>query len=116
MIHKLKQYELDFLDFEFISCAENTTQRISEDFIEYAASGAIYNRDIVVNALCTETANRPLSIIDFTVKTLSDDVYMVNYTTIDATNGQHVLRTSIWKQFDSNLKLVFHQGTPTNFI
>ena len=45
------QYEKDFFSLNFCSSRVNLENRLTADFIEYGSSGAIYNRESIINAL-----------------------------------------------------------------
>ncbi len=51
------------------------------------------------------------SVSNFTLHLLADDVALATYQLENRTRGNHTLRSSIWKQVDSQWKMFFHQGT-----
>jgi len=56
-------------------------------------------------------------ITDFEIKLLAEDIVLATYKAIKhhelRIERKYSLRSSIWKCFSGQWKLVFHQGTPT---
>jgi inorganic pyrophosphatase len=91
------------------------SELVSPDFIEYCSSGEIYRyRDGDV------FSNNPDDLIEyyisnFTVKQISNDCILANYSIrkkkTDANLSVTSNRSSIWKNHDGKWKIIFHQGT-----
>ncbi len=58
--------------------------------------------------------DHPLSLYQFEIHPLAEDVVMTTYRVKDDTRMQITLRSSIWKRIDGRWQMFFHQGTPTN--
>ena len=109
--NKLKQYELDFLDFEFISCKANVEQRIDPTFFELKSDGTRQNRESVVNSLCSTERDRNIDITNFIIQEIGPSTFLINYESRNQEDQEHLARTSIWREQDNDLKLLFHQAT-----
>ncbi|MDR1967516.1 MAG: DUF4440 domain-containing protein [Burkholderiaceae bacterium] len=89
---------------------------IDEDFFEFGASGTVWTRDTVIQALCGEPF-APRCIADFRLTLLADDVALVTYRAHRIATAEQPaadsLRSSIWKRRDDGAwRMQFHQGTP----
>lgn len=82
-------------------------------FTEIGASGRTYNRDAIIAALVSEPA-RTLSLSDFEVAPLSEDIVLATYRLVagDAGARTESLRSSLWVRDGDDWRLRFHQGTP----
>jgi hypothetical protein len=91
-------------------------QLLAMDYIEFGSSGAVYNRQQILDGLANESPME-LSVTDFSARALCDGVVLVTYRSRrrDPASGQewHSLRGSIWKLVDGCWLMSFHQGTPT---
>lgn len=95
---------------------QKIAELISDDCIEFCSSGTIYS----YNVGDVFDVNKDLSVIDweikdFSIKILSDDVVLATYKATKnnklTKESKHSLRSSIWKTFNGNWKMIFHQGT-----
>jgi hypothetical protein len=90
---------------------------IANDFVEYGASGRIWTKQSVIEAMRTWPVEER-EIVDFSVRTLSNSVVLVTYKS--TRQGEHFgtqrtsLRASIWRQNGKSWELLFHQGTPAD--
>lgn len=90
---------------------------LGDDFVEYGASGAIYNKEQVVSALEREHHEPAVQRMarDFRISELADGVAQVTYNAVridEASIETRSLRSSIWKFKDGRWQMIFHQGTP----
>lgn len=82
---------------------------LTDDFFEIGSSGKfIYRDDCLVPGGIGEW---DLSMSDFEIYPLSEDVVLTTYHVENRTRGRNVLRSSIWKFIDGRWRLYFHQGT-----
>jgi len=107
------QYEKDLFSCNFCNNRVNLENRLATNFVEYGSSGAIYDRDSIINALVGLSQDRDIEIMDFQLTVLSESILLANYISYHKGNGKYVLRTSVWKFENNNWKMYFHQGTPT---
>lgn len=88
---------------------------LADDFFEISSSGRIYNRQTIIKALANEQKIH-FSISKFQAVELCSNIVLVTYHAISKTEDDkppiHSLRSSIWKKFDNNWQMIFHQGTP----
>jgi hypothetical protein len=96
------------------TCAE-LERYIADDFVEYGASGRIWTKGTVIEAMQTWPGTER-EVVDFSVRALSDSVALVTYKSIrqaEPPDAQRTsLRASIWRQNGKSWELLFHQGTP----
>ncbi|SFQ12879.1 hypothetical protein SAMN03159489_02654 [Pseudomonas sp. NFPP07] len=88
-------------------------QLLAEEFVEFGASGRVWNRAQIIEALLEE-APAQHSVSDFRVQLLATGVALVTYrcrTLIDRQAPQDSLRSSCWRQDGDAWRMVFHQGT-----
>ncbi|HSK53551.1 MAG TPA: DUF4440 domain-containing protein [Clostridia bacterium] len=83
---------------------------IDEAFVEFGASGRLWDRPAVL-ALLAEPPRVEVMIDRDEVVRLADDVRLVTYRA--TLNGRRSLRSSIWVRRDGRWRLRFHQGTRT---
>jgi hypothetical protein len=80
---------------------------LHEDFREFGASGRVYDRDSVVEALLA-SGGASAQAVDFRATRLGPDAILVTYRT-DAPS----LRTSVWvRGAHGSWRVLHHQGTP----
>ncbi len=108
----LQQLETILLNPRTIPDFKIVENMIAEDFIEFGASGKIYTKSQTVEILKDRTAiELPASfdISDFNCIKLNEEVYHITYTLFYG--GILTRRSSLWKKFRDNWRLIFHQGT-----
>lgn len=85
---------------------------LADGFVEFGASGAVYDRQTVIDAEPRDL-DVELPLPDFAVRALSPDVALVTYTSVErrATGeARRARRSSVWMFGSEGWKLVFHQG------
>lgn len=104
--------EKELLKPEIRKSPEKLRELLSEDFIEYCSSGAVYKYNI--NDTFFEE-NVSFELKDFNSRELSKDCVLATYTIDKIYHKNNVIkrsiRSSIWKLYDGNWKMLFHQGT-----
>jgi Ribonuclease HI len=93
--------------------ASELSALLHPDFEEIGASGTVWDRDTVIQALTTEAA--PPAVLDGTFEPLSVaqvamDAVLLTYR-LRSSAGES-LRSSVWVRRDGRWRLRFHQGTP----
>jgi len=84
---------------------------LADDFFEFGSSGRVwYKRDFSEEGLSI----RKMTLYNFEIHPLSEDVVLTTYQVKDEMRKQHTLRSSIWKFINGRWQMVFHQGTPTS--
>jgi hypothetical protein len=85
-------------------------QLLADDFFEFGSSGKVWNKkDAVGGGLSV----RKMTISDFEIYPLSEEVVLVTYRVKDETRMLNTLRSSIWKFSGGKWQMFFHQGTIT---
>ena len=79
---------------------------IADDFLEFGRSGRIWTRDSIRSVL-EGPPSGPVSMENFEVAVLADDVALVTY------RGASANRSSVWVRREGHWQMRFHQGTPT---
>ncbi len=114
IINEFKELELMLLNINIRQNSEKLNNLLADDFTEFGKSGRIYDKQSVIKSLSNESFVNH-SIIDFKVKQLSEDVFLITYKTIQNKTENHSgtdsLRSSIWKKYTDGWKIIFHQGT-----
>lgn len=94
--------------------AEEISQLLADDFIEFGASGGVWTKADVAEQLPLEAFTQR-TISEFTAKPLSEHTILVTYHCHSAANDQRCatksLRSSIWRRQGEQWQMVFHQGT-----
>jgi hypothetical protein len=110
-IRRLEEY---LLKPEVRSSPDKLDELLADDFVEFGASGRIYDKQQVITGLLREN-NRRLALSDFTAKSLGNQVILATYRLVDAMDGLGEptcsLRSSLWRLADGRWQVVFHQGT-----
>ena len=85
---------------------------LAEDFREFGASGRVYSRAEIIEALAVEALS-DISIEDFAAWEISGGVALVTYRAVKRRAGEIVasMRSSLWVLRDGRWRMVFHQGT-----
>jgi glyoxylase I family protein len=87
---------------------------IADGFLEIGASGNVWSKQTVIKALKDEPYSE-ISISEFKVILLTKDVALVTYNAYRKPTKNNPeansLRSSIWKLFGKEWKIIFHQGT-----
>lgn len=82
---------------------------LAEDFFEFGSSGHIWHMEHYLGENGAGAIDA--SISNFNIHPLAEEVVLVTYLLENRTRHNHSLRSSIWKFFDGEWKMFFHQGT-----
>ncbi len=82
---------------------------LAADFREFGASGRIWTRQEIIEALASETEST-ITSSDFACQMLSPSLALITY--IAETGNRRSLRSSIWRLEGESWRMHFHQGTP----
>lgn len=95
--------------------AEQVSELIADEFIEFGSSGSIYNKTSTIESLKEEAVDLEITVEDFAAQNLADGVVLVTYRTSkldsDTMTKFSSLRSSIWKNINGKWQMFFHQGT-----
>lgn len=114
LLHHLLHLEQRLLSRVVREDAAELALLIADDFIEFGASGGIWNKSDVLEALPQQTFT-PRTVSQFTFKQLSEDSALVTYHchtgAVDQRMPADNLRSSVWRRHGEQWQMVFHQGT-----
>jgi hypothetical protein len=106
---KLYALELEMMRPATRSSRASLEELIDEDFVAFASTGAMYDRESCISALLLERP-QAWSIGGFQVRLLAPGVALATYVaTTSAGPSSH--RSTIWKLADGRWRMTFHQGT-----
>jgi hypothetical protein len=112
----LRQLEEHLLQPSVRGSAEEVSELLAREFIEFGSSGRIFDKQQIIASLQMEPTVRR-SLLDFKSSVLAPGIVLVTYRVIRQGPSNeppiHSLRSSIWKLIDDQWQMVFHQGTPT---
>jgi hypothetical protein len=91
-------------------------QLLDDDFIEFGASGATYDKASTVEGLQSEQPGPIVhrSMDDFRIRMLSTEIALATYKGTDRYRDgrqRRTLRSSLWVRSGGQWKMTFHQGT-----
>jgi hypothetical protein len=91
---------------------------LSDDLLEFTASGAVYEKGPIIAALAAEGGGAwaEMTNYGYELRPLAEDVVLLTFRHAGKRDGgaeARSLRSSIWKLTGGRWRLVFHQGTPT---
>jgi hypothetical protein len=109
----LRQLEKNLLTPEVRSSRVELKKLLADDFFEIGSSGRILYKDEVIAEDGIGIVKMKLS--DFEIHPISNDIVLATYRIFNEMNNQHSLRSSIWKLNEGVWKMVFHQGTKTEY-
>jgi hypothetical protein len=94
-------------------------QLLADDFLEFGASGATYNKRQIIALLVNDPQSalpRYAALQNLKINWLADDVALLTFRSSKSsprsTRAVRANRASIWKKIDGRWQMVFHQGTP----
>jgi len=83
---------------------------LDPEFVEFGASGRIWNAESITHALTSEQASHEITATDFLARPVAPDAILLTFKTESA--GRACLRSSLWIRSEGNKWLLrFHQGT-----
>lgn len=102
--------ERQLLDPEIRSKPDRVRALLHPDFVEFGASGRIWNVESIIDALASEQTPDEITVTDLLAKPLDSNVILLTFKTKSA--GRTCLRSSVWIRSDGDEWLLrFHQGT-----
>ncbi|MEV0694557.1 DUF4440 domain-containing protein [Streptomyces sp. NPDC050388] len=103
--------ELKLLDPEVRRSPERVGALLHPEFVEFGASGRIWDRDSIIALLAGEHVSGDLAgtVSDIKATQLAPDVVHLTFETDH--NGRRARRSSLWRRTGRYWLLYFHQGT-----
>ena len=83
---------------------------LSPEFVEFGASGRVFDRDAIIAALANEGPRVARQARGFKVRPLGPGAALTTWR-VKRDDGIETLRSSVWQQVDGRWLMVFHQGT-----
>ena len=86
---------------------------LADEYIEIGASGKIYDKKETITMLMVSKPHE-IKASDFQLNKLSTEMMQLIYRTEQRDNSQIIrsaIRSSLWKNYGVNWRLIFHQGT-----
>lgn len=89
---------------------------LAEGFMEFGASGRVYERATIIDRLAEQSDDNDgeLQASNYALKPISNDAVLLTYETERSYKDgskRRVLRSSIWKHNGLKWQMLFHQGT-----
>ena len=93
---------------------ERVEALLDGDFTEIGASGRLWSRPEMIEALLAENADAaPATDQEMNANLLTPDLVLLTYVSERA--GRNARRSSVWRRAgDGHWQLLFHQGTPVD--
>ena len=113
------QCECELLKSKVRKSSERIVELLADDFIEFTSSGNVAFYEIGEVFQCKDDKTElNWEIKDFNIKELSNECILAMYKVIKHDeideSKKYSLRSSIWKCFGGQWKMIFHQGTLTS--
>ncbi|WP_371526613.1 DUF4440 domain-containing protein [Streptomyces sp. NBC_01283] len=104
--------ELRLLAPEVRTSPELLGELLHPEFTEFGASGTHWDRASIIKALAANTHRTGRPIVNSRMRgvQLADDVVHLTFDT--ESNGRRAHRSSLWRLYEGEWLLWFHQGTP----
>ena len=112
VLEELKKREPIFHKPEFGTTRKDFEKMIEADFWEVGASGNLYSRDYVLDILEERSKKHDeesWQTKDFHCIEIAKDNFLLTYTLIQG--GRITRRATIWRRYNLEWKIVYHQGT-----
>lgn len=108
-LQRVVERELALLSPEVRRDADAVRSLLHPDFVEYGASGRVWNRTSVPAA--TSGPAEGITVADLRPRWVGDGAVLLTYRS--EASGRRALRSSIWvRDPEAGWLLLFHQGTP----
>jgi hypothetical protein len=107
---ELKALELSLMDPVLRSSPEHVAGLLAPEFVEYGASGGVFDRAAIVATLASEGTRMARKLSRFVVRPLGPDAALATCR-VKRADGFETLRSSVWLRREGRWQMVFHQGT-----
>ena len=113
-IEELRRLEMTLHDPAVRSDPDRVSALLAPDFVEFGASGTIYDRDRMIALLGAEGGQSYGIESDcYALKLIGADAALLTYRSFRTPDdGRYVLRSSLWQRIGGRWQMRFHQGTP----
>ena len=109
---ELRGYEERILDPAVRADPAQIRALLAPEFVEFGASGRVFDRDGIVATLAAESPRRAAArqTRGFKLRLLAPGAALTTWR-VKRDDGIETLRSSVWQQQDGRWLMVFHQGT-----
>jgi len=107
---ELRGYEERILDPAVRADPAQVRALLAPEFIEFGASGRVFDRDAILAALAAEGPREARQARGFKVRLLAPGAALTTWR-VKRDDGIETLRSSVWQQQAGRWLMVFHQGT-----
>ena len=107
---ELRSYEERILDPAVRADPAQVRALLAPEFIEFGASGRVFDRDAILAALAAEGPREARQAHGFKVRLLAPGAALTTWR-VKRDDGIETLRSSVWQQQAGRWLMVFHQGT-----
>jgi hypothetical protein len=112
----LRRLEEQLLDPTIRRNSELVASMLADDFIEFGASGRIFNKTSILEDLKNEPPRPASTLTDFATREISPTAILATYKATRRNLAGEItgqsLRSSLWIHLDGRWQITFHQGTP----
>jgi hypothetical protein len=84
---------------------------LADDFVEFGSSGRIFTKTDIIERLPLEE-EITFKLTNFQAKYIEENVVLTTYEIEKNSGINYTLRSSIWKCYNKQWRMLFHQGTP----
>lgn len=110
VVAALRSLEERLLDPLVRAVPEQVKALLAPEFVEFGASGRVFNRDAILAMLAAEPPRMARQTRGFKVRLLAPDAALTTWRVL-RDDGIETLRSSVWQCQDGRWQMVFHQGT-----
>ncbi|MEO6078125.1 MAG: DUF4440 domain-containing protein [Candidatus Andersenbacteria bacterium] len=113
----IETLEIELLRPEILKSTKRLAELISDDFLEFGASGNRYGKKDILETLPSLDEVK-YDATNMEMRELANNTILLTYSlteeTVKTGSMRYSLRCSIWKNDNGNWQMIFHQGTPRN--
>ena len=115
-LHQIRALEEALHKPEIRRSREAVEPLLAAGFVEFGASGKVYDRPTVIALLAQESGgdDGDLRTSNYALTPISSDAVLLTYETERSCGDgsmRRVLRSSVWKHDGIHWQMLFHQGT-----
>lgn len=110
LAHAIQELEELLLTQDVRASRRSLDGLIADDFVEIGASGRVYNKASIIDALIEETS-RDITVSEFKVREMSTDQAHATYLATASDTGIASRCSSVWRYEQGVWRLTFHRGT-----
>jgi hypothetical protein len=109
--NQIFQYEMQLLQHTTRKSQSQLAKLLADDFVEFGSSGRIFTKKDIIEKLPLEE-EITFKLTNFQAKYIEENVVLTTFEIEKNSGVNHTLRSSIWKCYNRQWRMIFHQGTP----